>query len=250
MPGEIGGAGLPDLTELKFAFLEEPPFCFAGASGEVSGCDVELARRLGDMLGLASFKPIEAEFAELLPGLVEGRWTMTTGLFVSEERRQLVDFTRPIWALQDGLLVAKHNPRGFRGYQSIAEDRTALIGVITDQVQHLTALHNGIAPEQVRTFATQADAADAVASGAVHAYASVAMAHRGYLTRRPDMPLGLVEVPPIEKQPAAGAFAIAKGNSALLRRIDACLDELVGSDWHRRMMARYGFSDSDIDRIV
>ncbi|RUU07642.1 ABC transporter substrate-binding protein, partial [Mesorhizobium sp. M7A.T.Ca.TU.009.01.3.2] len=26
------------MTELKFAFLEEPPFCFAGASGEVSGC--------------------------------------------------------------------------------------------------------------------------------------------------------------------------------------------------------------------
>ncbi|TIW91585.1 MAG: transporter substrate-binding domain-containing protein [Mesorhizobium sp.] len=238
------------MTELKFAFLEEPPFCFVGALGEVSGSDVELARKLGEMLGLASFKPIGTEFVELLPGLIEGRWTMTTGLFVSEERRQLVDFTRPIWALQDGLLVAKDNSRGFRGYQSIAEDRTALIGVITDQVQHLTALHNGIAPEQIWTFATQADAADAVANGTVHAYASVAMAHRGYLTRRPDMPLGLVEVPSVEKQPSAGAFAIAKGNSVLLRRVDACLDELVGSDWHRQMMARYGFSDSDIDRIV
>ncbi|WP_246093982.1 MULTISPECIES: transporter substrate-binding domain-containing protein [Mesorhizobium] len=241
---------MPDITELKFAFLEEPPFCFIGASGEVSGCDVELARRLGDMLGLASFEPIETEFADLLPGLIEGRWTMTTGLFVSEERRQLVDFTRPIWALQDGLLVAKDNPRGFRGYQSIAADRTALIGVITGQVQHLTALHNGIAPEQARMFATQADAAGAVANGMVHAYASVAMAHRGYLTQWPEMPLGLVEVPPVEKQPSAGAFAIAKGNSALLRRIDSCLEELLGSDWHRQMMARYGFSDSDIDRVI
>ena len=238
------------MTELTFAFLEEPPFCFTGALDEVSGCDVELARRLGEMLGSASFRPIETEFAELLPGLVEGRWTMTTGLFVSEERKQLVDFTRPIWALQDGLLVEKDNPRGFRGYQSIASDRTTLIGVITDQVQHLTALHNGIAPEQIRMFATQADAADAVANGTVHAYASVAMAHRGYLARRAEMPLGLVEVPASEKQPSAGAFAIAKGNSALLRQIDACLDELLGSGWHRQMMARYGFSDSDIDRVV
>ncbi|MBB6407602.1 transporter substrate-binding domain-containing protein [Mesorhizobium sangaii] len=238
------------MTELKFAFLEEPPFCFTGASGEVSGCDVELARRLAELLGFAGFRPIEAEFAELLSGLVEGHWTMTTGLFVSEERQQLVDFTRPIWALQDGLLVAKDNPRGFRGYQSIARDRTALLGVITDQVQHLTALHNGIAPEQIRMFATQADVADAVANGVVHAYASVAMAHRGYLTRRPEMPLGLVEVPASEKQPSAGAFAIAKGNGALLRDIDACLDGLLGSQWHREMMARYGFSDSDIDRVI
>jgi polar amino acid transport system substrate-binding protein len=238
------------MTEMKFAFLEEPPFCFADASGEVSGCDVELARRVGAMLELEGFSPIETEFAELLPGLVEGRWTMTTGLFVSDERKQLVDFTRPIWALADGLLVGKGNPRGFQGYRSIAQDPATRIGVITGQVQHSTALQNGIAPEQIRPFATQADAAEAVASGVVHAYASVAMAHRGYLTRRPDMPLGLVEVPSVEKQPSAGAFAIAKGNTALLQRIDACLGKLLGSNWHRQMMARYGFADGDINRIV
>lgn len=235
---------------MRFAFLEEPPFCFTDASGEVSGCDVELARRISGMLGPAGFTAIGTEFAELLPGLVDDRWTMTTGLFVSEERRRIVDFTRPIWALRDGLLVAQGNPRGFDGYQSIARDPTALIGVITDQVQHLTALRNGILPSQIRLFATQADAARAVADGVVHAYASVAMAHHGYLARQREMPLGLVEVPSVEKQPSAGAFAIAKDNAGLLRQIDACLDELLGSDWHRQMMARYGFSDSDIDRVA
>ncbi|MGX9143911.1 transporter substrate-binding domain-containing protein [Mesorhizobium sp. 128a] len=235
---------------MKFAFLEEPPFCFTSASGEVSGCDVELARKVVAMLGLARLIPLGTEFADLLPGLVEDRWTMTTGLFVSDERKHLVDFTRPIWALADGLLVAKGNPRGFFGYRSIAQDPTALLGVITGQVQHATALQNGISPEQIRLFATQADAAKAIADGIVHAYASVAMAHRGYLTRRPDMAVGLVEVPSVEKQPSAGAFAIAKDNSALLRSINACLGELLGSDWHRQMMTRYGFADSDIDRII
>ncbi|MEO5757796.1 MAG: transporter substrate-binding domain-containing protein [Mesorhizobium sp.] len=235
---------------MKFAFLEEPPFCFTDALGEVSGCDVELARRINDMLELADFTPIETEFAELLPGLAKGRWAMTTGLFVSEERQQLVDFTRPIWALQDGLLITRNNPHGLRGYRSIAENGAALIGVITDQVQHLTALRNGIAPGQIRMFATQADAADAVASGMVHAYASVAMAHRGYLTRWPEAAFGLVEIPSAEKQPSAGAFAIAKGNAAVLQRIDACLGDLLGSPWHRQMMSRHGFSSTDIDRVL
>ena len=202
------------------------------------------------MLGLADFMTIGTEFAELLPGLEGNRWTMTTGLFVSDERKQIVDFTRPIWSLQDGLLVRRGNPRGFSGYQSIAKDPTALIGVITDQVQHLTALRNGVSPSQIRPFATQAEVAQAVSDGVVHAYASVAMAHRGYLAQRPEMPLGLVDVPADEKPPSAGAFAIAKDNATLLRRIDDCLDELLGSDWHRRMMARYGFSDGDIDRVV
>ena len=153
---------------------------------------------------------------------------MTTGLFVSDERKQLVDFTRPIWVLQDGLLVAKGNPRGIRGYRSVAGDQAALIGVISDQVQHQTALHNGVPPERIRMFATQAE------------------------RRRPSLPAWCmpmqrcdgasrlsepatryaawrVEVPQ-RKTASSGAFAHApRAMRPCARRIDACLDELLGS---------------------
>ncbi|CCV13266.1 transporter substrate-binding domain-containing protein [Mesorhizobium sp. STM 4661] len=239
------------MTEkMTFAFLQEPPFCFIDASGDVSGCDAKLARKVCQALGLEDFSPVETEFAKLLPGLTKGQWDMTTGLFVSDQRKKSVDFTRPIWVLQDGLLVAKGNPREFKGYRSIAKDEGALIGVISGQVQHQTALQNGVAPERIRIFATQAGAADAVAAGAVHAYASVAMAHRGYLTRRPDAPLEVIDVAADEKQPAAGAFALAKDNAVLRQRIDSCLDDLLGSAWHRGMMRGYGFSDADVDRLL
>lgn len=236
--------------KMTFAFLQESPFCFSDASGDVAGCDAELARKVCQALGLKTFSPVETEFARLLPGLTSGEWNMTTGLFISDERKRSVDFTRPIWVLQDGLLVAKGNPREFRGYRSVARDGTALIGVISGQVQHQTALQNGVAPERIRIFATQAGAADAVAAGAVHAYASVAMAHRGYLARRPDAPLEVIDVPADEKQPAAGAFALAKDDAVLRQRIDSCLGDLLGSAWHREMMRGYGFSDADIDRLL
>lgn len=238
------------IGKMTFAFLQEPPFCFTDASGEVAGCDTELARKVCQVLGLKAFSPVETEFARLLPGLASGEWDMTTGLFISDERRRSVDFTRPIWVLQDGLLVAKGNPREFRGYRSVAGDATALIGVISGQVQHQTALQNGIAPERIRIFATQAGAADAVAAGAVHAYASVAMAHRGYLANRPDAPLEVIDVPTDEKQRAAGAFALAKDNAILCQHIDSCLGDLLGSAWHREMMRGYGFSDADVDRLL
>ncbi|WP_442583500.1 transporter substrate-binding domain-containing protein [Mesorhizobium sp. ASY16-5R] len=232
-----------------FAFLQEPPFCFTDASGAVTGCDVELARAVCDRLGLR-FRPVETEFAALLPGLIDGRWTMTTGLFVSEERSRLVDFTRPVWALADGLLVARDNPLGFAGYRSFAEDSGALLGVITDQVQGMTALGNGIPASRIKTFATQADVADAVATGRVHAYASVAMAHRGYLARLPDAPLAVVDVPSSEKAPAFGAFALSKADATLREAVDAHLGDLLGSGWHRGIMARYGFSDRDIEHVL
>ncbi|WP_245451789.1 transporter substrate-binding domain-containing protein [Mesorhizobium waimense] len=235
---------------MRFAFLQEPPFCFTDASGVLRGCDAMLAERVCQLLELETFSPVETEFAELLPGLASGRWEMTTGLFISDERQTLVDFTRPIWVLQDGLLVAKGNPRAFDGYRAVAKDHSALIGVISGQVQHQTALQNGVPPERISIFATQSEAADAVAAGVVHAYASVAMAHRGYLGRHPDAPLAVIDVPAAEKQPAAGAFALAKGNAALRQRIDSCLGDLLGNSWHREMMREYGFSDADIDRLL
>ena len=71
---------------LRFAFLIEPPFCYRTPDGAVTGCDVELARQIADQIGADAFDPIETEFAELLPGLLDGCWHMTTGLFVTEER--------------------------------------------------------------------------------------------------------------------------------------------------------------------
>jgi len=235
---------------MRFAFLQEPPFCFTDASGRVSGCDTRLASKICQMLDLGDFSPIEAEFAELLPGVAEGRWDMTTGLFVSDERKRLVDFTRPIWSLPDGLMVARDNPLELKGYRSLARHPSAILAVIADQIQHQTALQNGVPPDRVRMFATQAQAAEAVAKGTVQAYASVAMAHRGYVGGRPGAALDVIDVPIPEKPPASGAFALAKGNEALRRRVDQCLGELLGSAWHREMMAGYGFSDADIDRLL
>ncbi|TIU38845.1 MAG: transporter substrate-binding domain-containing protein, partial [Mesorhizobium sp.] len=148
------------------------------------------------------------------------------------------------------LMVAKNNPLGLEGYRSLALHPSAVLAVISDQVQHQTALQNGVPPNRVRIFATQAQAAEAVAKGMAQAYASVAMAHRGYIAQRPDERLDVVEVPASEKRPAAGAFALAKGNAALRERIDRCLSDLLGSPWHRKMMSKYSFSDDDIDRLL
>ncbi|MEZ2332300.1 transporter substrate-binding domain-containing protein [Mesorhizobium sp. RCC_202] len=235
---------------MKFAFLQEPPFCLTNASGRLGGCDAVLAEKICQMLELADFSSIETEFGELLPGLVDGRWDMTTGLFISEERSQLVDFTRPIWSLPDGLMVAKGNPFDLDGYRALARQQSAVLGVISGQIQHRTAMQNGVPPERIRAFATQAEAAEAVATSTVQAYASVAMAHRGYVARRPGAPLDVVDVPASEKQPAAGAFAISKGNDDLRDRLDQCLGSLLGSPWHRKLMAGFGFAKADIDRLL
>jgi polar amino acid transport system substrate-binding protein len=227
---------------LRFAFLIEPPFCYRTPDGAVTGCDVELARLMVRQIGADAFDPVEAEFDQLLPGLLDGRWHMTTGLFITAERRQLVEFSRPIWALPDGLLVRAGNPHGIAGYASIATHAALRLGVVTGQVQHATALRLDVPAERIRTFETYALAAAAVAAKTIDAYASVATAHRGYLAQNLASGLVVVEVPEREKAAEPGAFAFAKSQTRLKDAIDDALSRFLGSADHRALLTRFGLN--------
>ena len=235
---------------MKFAYLIEPPFNFRDEDGSVRGCDVELAQHVLSELGIETFEPVEAEFAELLPGVAAGHWRMTTGLFSTDERRQTASFSRPIWALPDGLLVTRGNPLNLSGYQSVAENQDCVLAVIRDQFQHRCALDFGVPDNRITVHETYKDAATAVREGRAGAYASVGRAHSGFIDRNPNWALDVVTVPASEKKPAFGSFAFAKSDTDFRRQVDGVLESYIGSSAHRAMMAEYGFSVAEIDLLV
>ena len=235
---------------MKFAYLIEPPFNFRNADGSVSGCDVELAQHVFSALGVDSFEPVETEFAELLPGVADGRWRMTTGLFATEERKAIASFSRPIWALPDGLLVQEGNPFGLTGYRSVADRTDCVLAVIRDQFQHRSAVELGIPDDRILVFEAYTEAAEAVLRDDAAAYASVARAHSGFIELNPAMALAVETVPASEKEPAFGSFAFAKANDDFRQAVNGVLDRHIGSPEHRAMMARYGFSDREIDLVA
>lgn len=235
---------------MKFAYLIEPPFNFRHADGRVDGADVALARHVSAALGSGPFEPVEAEFAELLPGVAAGRWRMTTGLFATEERRRTAAFSRPVWALPDGLLVQKQNPLALTGYRSVAARAECRLAVIRDQFQHRSAIAFGVPKERCMIFETYTEAATAVRDGRADAYASVAKAHDGFLAQHPDWDLEVVTVPREEKQPAFGCLGFSLKDDAFRHAVDEVLEAYIGSPEHRAMMAGFGFSDADVDMLV
>ncbi|MCX7305839.1 MAG: transporter substrate-binding domain-containing protein [Hyphomicrobiales bacterium] len=235
---------------MRFAYLIEPPFNFRGGDGIATGCDVELARHALQELGVEAHEFVEAEFAELLPGLGNHRWDMTTGLFATEQRRSIAAFSRPIWVLPDGLLVRKSNPLGLTGYLSVASERYCRLAVVRDQVQHSAATDALIPENRLVVFDTYGDAANAVRNGKADAFASVARAHAGYLSQLAEHELEVVTVPVAEKKPAAGSFGFRRDDQEFVAEVDEILSSYLGSTEHRRMMASYGFADEDIDLLV
>ncbi|WP_117190701.1 transporter substrate-binding domain-containing protein [Rhizobium terrae] len=233
-----------------FAFLIEPPFNYRRPDGSVTGCDVELARTVLATIGIDDVDMAETEFAQLLPGLADGRWRMTTGLFATEERRRIVGFSRPIWALPDGLLVRRGNPLHLAGYRSAAKVKDCRLAVIRDQFQHRSAVEFGMPDDRILVFETYADAATAVLEGRADAYASVARAHAGYLEQNRDLALEIVTVGRDEKEPAFGSFAFHRSADSFRQAVDDALLSYLGSADHRVMMKTFGFSDAEIDLVA
>lgn len=234
----------------RFAFLIEPPFCDRMSDGTVTGCDVELARTVLTMASAEGLQPVETEFAQLLPGLADGRWRMTTGLFATAERRRLAAFSRPIWALPDGLLVRKGNPLRLKGYRSLAGTPGSILAVVRDQIQHRSALALGVPEDRIQVFETYAAAVEAVRNGRAQAYASVARAHGGFIEQAGALDIEVVTVGVDEKEPAFGAFAFNLADDAFKQAIDEALGAYLGSLQHRAMMKEYGFSDAEIDLVT
>jgi len=235
---------------MKFAYLIEPPFNYVDASGCVTGCDVELARYVFAEIGIADFEPVETEFVELLPGVADGRWRMTTGLFDTDERRKTALFSRPIWALPDGLLVASGNQMGLSGYQSVAENSDVRLAVIRDQFQHRSAVEFGVRADRIMIFETYTEAAQAIRDGNADAYASVGRAHGGFIEQNPDWGLELILVPNSEKSPAFGSFAFGLSDADLMNEVGAVLSRFLGTDADRKMVASFGFSTAEVDTVA
>jgi polar amino acid transport system substrate-binding protein len=220
---------------MKFAWIEEPPFNFR-KGGDVTGCDVEVARTVFAALG-ETLEPEETEFADLLPGLQDGRWDVTTGMFVTPERARRAHFTMPIWSLRDGLLVKARDAGAITGYRGIAEAGGKL-AVLAGQVQRETALRLGMPEAAIVTLQGYDEAAQAVADGRLLAYASVELAHRAYVARHPMSGLTCVAVPEKEKPADAGGFACR--TAEIRDRLESLLRRFIGSDEHLRLLRDFG----------
>ena len=232
-----------------FAYLDEPPFCAPAADGPV-GCDVEAAFAVLRAIGVERIETRLVTFAELLPGVARGEWQINTPLFITEERARLVEFSRPVWSLADGLMVQAGNPKRLASYRALAAHVDARLVVVADQVQEQRALGAGHNPARVLRVATQAEAVAAVQGGRADAYASVAMAHRGFLRAAPDARLTVVDFGADGGAAAEGAYSFSKTNADLKRAFDGLLQRFLGSPEHRAIMRRYDFADADVERVL
>lgn len=232
--------------EITLAYIDEPPFGWTEPGGSAAGADVELASVVLRELGYTRIKHERVSFAELLPGVNAGHWRMNVPIFITPERSCTVDFSTPVWALGDGFIVAPGNPKHLHSYADVASHGDITVGVMPSTVQWTAALAHGVPESRIRQFGQQGEAIDALLAGEIDAYAGTALGNRVMAER-----VGLDRVSAVghaaEGVPPLGGFSFAKNDASLRDAVNKALLRYLGSTDHRQRMAKYGFTNDEID---
>jgi polar amino acid transport system substrate-binding protein len=240
---------LPKIMKIKVAYIEEPPFYWTAQDGSVTGSDIELADVVLRAIGATEIEYVPTSFEEFLPGVQEGRWDMNVPIFISAERSEHVQFSRPVWALVDGFVVPTGNPKGLTGYGSVAADPNTRLGVVAKTVQIGSAKSAGVNDNQIVLFKDQAAAIAALLAGEIDAYAATSVGNRALVEGNAQLE-AVAHKPGKGAEVPTGGFSFSKENQDLYQAVNKELSQYLGSADHRARMAKFGVMNAEIDSVV
>jgi polar amino acid transport system substrate-binding protein len=235
--------------KVRVAYIEEPPFYWTGADRRATGADIELAEVVLRAIGVSSIEYHLTSFGEFLPGVQEGRWDMNVPIFVTAERARHVAFSVPVWALGDGFLLRRGNPKALTSYEAVAARRDARLGVITGQVQIDAAKSAGVSDDQLVVFKDQPEAVAGLLAGKIDAFTGTALGSRVLADANQELEAIAHAMGNATSAPV-GAFSFSKNNPGLLQAVNEQLRHYIGSNDHRARVAKYGFTRTEIDGVA
>lgn len=193
------------------------PFTFhEGGSGELTGYDVEVARAVGDELG------VDVEFAEtqwdaIFAGLDAGRFDMIANqVSINDEREADYDFSTP-YTVSPGVVVVNEGDDSISSFEDLEGKTTA---------QSLTSNWYTMAEDSGANVESVEGWAQAVAllqQGRVDATINDELTFLDYETTEGDTGL---EIAATTEEEAHNAFTFRTGSDSLIKAVDEALADL------------------------
>jgi len=126
LPADIAAIKKANVLIVAMTKKDNPPF-FSGGEDDIKGLDVEIARRIGVMLGVpVKFRRDAESFAEVVEQVRDGRADIAVSkLSVTGPRLQVVRFSDPYIKLRQSLIINRlwlsKNSQGREVYQVIRD---------------------------------------------------------------------------------------------------------------------------------
>jgi polar amino acid transport system substrate-binding protein len=237
---------------LRVGFANETPFAYASPSGELTGFDIDVLRRiLGDM-GIKDLDGGLTNFGGLIPGLVAKRFDLvTSAIYIRPDRCKQVAFGEPFYVLGDAIAVKAGNPKSLHSYADIAADPSIKLANTaggTGLRDNAKAL--GVKDEQIVIVPDDTSGYTAVKTGRADAYVNVAIILETQLRNLNDQSLERAapfEQPVVDGKARYGiaSFAVRHEDAALLAEINKRLVAFRDTPEYAELMDKYALTKDD-----
>jgi polar amino acid transport system substrate-binding protein len=206
------------------------------ASNSERGIAIDLVTEIGKDTGYEIRLVPMPTIVGLIPALLANKIDIiATNMIVTPERRALVDFSEPLFAGGDGLVVLKSDTKD---YKSLEDLKGNAIGTQSGTPFVPLIRKTGLFPN-LKTYTSVPEAMQAVSDGQIKA------AIVGGLTAAYEQHLGHFQNLRIVKSyrsliTSPDAIGVRKTDGALLKKINASLDKLKSKGTMSSIFAKYG----------
>lgn len=207
------------------------PWGYHNEAGELVGYDVEVARLIGEKLGVkVTF--VEGEFTGLLAGLEAGRYdVIINGVDIDDSRREKYDFTVP-YAYNRTVVVTRADDDSIQSMEDLDGKSTA---------NTLNSTYAQVAEGYGATVTPVDDfiqTIELLTSGRIDATLNAEVSYNDYIVQHPDAP---IKVACVDPNPTQVAIPLPKGadSDALREELDKILDELAADGTLTELSTKY-----------
>ena len=226
---------------LKAAGQDVPPWVIHDKNSDaLSGVFVDLTNAIAKDAGLSVQYQVMI-FGDLIPALTSGKIDIiATNMAATPARAQQVDFSNPVYNAPTEVIVVLATDT--TSYRNLADLRGFSVGAQKGSIQ-LALLQQTGGFSEIKTYDTIQDVWSAVVSGQVKA-AMTAGPDTIFAAKHGQLPnLRIVSSYQSQSSKPRIGFAVRKGDSDLLGRINGSVAKLEADGTIKAIFIRYGIDD-------
>lgn len=217
-------------TSADFAPFEFP--IVQNGQKKIVGFDIMLAKKIANNLGV-KLKIENVEFSSLISELKNKKVDIIlSGLSITPQRKKSIDFSTPYYTTKNVLLVKKADKNKYTSLKQLAKKS---IGVQQGSTQQSIAnaklkSSNLVVESVVTSLATE------LKDGKLDGVLVEGGVADGYVSKYPDQYAIAPVKMPIEKESQSYSAGIAKGNQALVKRVNKVIKQLKKNGTDKQML--------------
>lgn len=196
------------------------PFTYLNTeTNEIDGLMIDIAKRVAEETG-AEIEVIETQFASLIPAVDSDRIDMiSAGMLTTDERKEIIDFTIPVYQYGEGLVV----PKSQTDITSLEDLKGKTVGV-----QEGTIFYTGLQEYKdikVKGYKSIADMLMELKNGRIDAFLGDYPIVKHMLQENTDFDVTVVE--DYEPQWVGDvSLGVAKGSEDFLNELNDAIDSI------------------------